>query len=204
MRVQSLSWEEKEMATYSSVLAWRIPWTEELGGLQSMGSQRAGHMRDWVRTHTHTHTHTELARQHALLRCWIPSSRGTLSPGRWMVIPRASLLSPLTHRQLLPLLSALVISLCEISSSFFYLSFPDWTPTDTIPSTASCNMKSHPTLPLQRYGKTELKKKRKTGKFRSFGSSTYIIFLLKFWIHLSLNMPYLIFQHVYHLNSFHC
>ena len=37
---------EKEMATHSSVLAWRIPWTEELGGLQSMGSQRVGH--NWV------------------------------------------------------------------------------------------------------------------------------------------------------------
>ena len=34
---------EKEMATHSSILAWRIPWTEELVGLQSMGSQRAGH-----------------------------------------------------------------------------------------------------------------------------------------------------------------
>ena len=34
---------EKEMATHSSILAWRIPWMEELGGLQSMGSQRVGH-----------------------------------------------------------------------------------------------------------------------------------------------------------------
>ena len=34
---------EKEMATHFSILAWEIPWTEELGGLQSMGSQRAGH-----------------------------------------------------------------------------------------------------------------------------------------------------------------
>ena len=34
---------EKEMATYSSILAWRIPWTEEPGGLQSLGSQRVGH-----------------------------------------------------------------------------------------------------------------------------------------------------------------
>ena len=34
---------EKGMATHSSVLAWRIPWTEEPGGLQSTGSQRAGH-----------------------------------------------------------------------------------------------------------------------------------------------------------------
>ena len=34
---------EEEMATHSSILAWRIPWTEEPGGLQSMGLQRAGH-----------------------------------------------------------------------------------------------------------------------------------------------------------------
>ena len=34
---------EKEMATHSSILAWRIPWTEELGGLQSAGSQKVGH-----------------------------------------------------------------------------------------------------------------------------------------------------------------
>ena len=34
---------EKEMATHSSILAWKIPWTEEPGGLQSMGSQRIGH-----------------------------------------------------------------------------------------------------------------------------------------------------------------
>ena len=41
--VQSLGWEgplEKGMATHSSILAWKIPWTEEPGGLQSMGSQR--------------------------------------------------------------------------------------------------------------------------------------------------------------------
>ena len=45
-RVRSLGWEdplEKEMATHSSTLAWRIPWTEEPGWLQCMGSQRAGH-----------------------------------------------------------------------------------------------------------------------------------------------------------------
>ena len=44
--VQSLGWEdplEKEMATHSSILAWRIPWTEEPGGLQSTGLQRVGH-----------------------------------------------------------------------------------------------------------------------------------------------------------------
>ena len=45
-QVQSLRWEdppEKGMATHSSVLAWRIPWTEEFGRLQSMESQRVGH-----------------------------------------------------------------------------------------------------------------------------------------------------------------
>ena len=44
--VQSLSWEdplEKGMTTHSSILAWRIPWTEEPGWLQSVGSQRVGH-----------------------------------------------------------------------------------------------------------------------------------------------------------------
>ena len=46
MRVQSLGGEdplEKEMATYSSILAWRILWTEEPGGLQSIVLQRVGH-----------------------------------------------------------------------------------------------------------------------------------------------------------------
>ena len=45
-QVQSLGWEdslEKGMATHSSILAWRIPWTEEPGGLQSMGLLRVGH-----------------------------------------------------------------------------------------------------------------------------------------------------------------
>ena len=41
-----MGWEdplEEEMAAHSSILAWRIPWTEEPGGLQSMGSQRVEH-----------------------------------------------------------------------------------------------------------------------------------------------------------------
>ena len=55
-RVQSLGWEvplEKGMAIQSSILAWRTPWPEKPGGLQSMGSRRVGH--DWV-TNTHIHT----------------------------------------------------------------------------------------------------------------------------------------------------
>ena len=46
---------EKGMATHSNILAWRIPWTEEPGGLQSTGSQRVGH--NWaINTHTHRNT----------------------------------------------------------------------------------------------------------------------------------------------------
>ena len=44
MLIRSLGWEdplEKEMATYSSILGWRIPWTEKPGGLQSMGLQKS-------------------------------------------------------------------------------------------------------------------------------------------------------------------
>ena len=48
-QIQFLGWEdplEKEMATHSSILAWKISWTEEPDGVQSMGSQRVRH--DWV------------------------------------------------------------------------------------------------------------------------------------------------------------
>ena len=50
--VQSLDWDdplEKDMATHSSIVAWRIPWTEEPGGLWAMGSQRVRH--DWATRH---------------------------------------------------------------------------------------------------------------------------------------------------------
>ena len=57
-QVQSLGREdplEKEMANHSGILAQRIPWTEEPGGPQTMGSQRVRHN---TVTNTHTHTHT--------------------------------------------------------------------------------------------------------------------------------------------------
>ena len=58
MQVWSLGQEdplEKGMVTHSGILVWRIPWTEEPGGLQSMGAERVGH--DWaMNTHTHTTT----------------------------------------------------------------------------------------------------------------------------------------------------
>ena len=46
MQIQSLGWEdplEKGIATHSSIRAWRTSWTDEPGGVQSMGSQRVGH-----------------------------------------------------------------------------------------------------------------------------------------------------------------
>ena len=46
------------MATCSSILAWKTPWTEKPGGLQSMGSQSPWDITE--HTHTHTHTHTEV------------------------------------------------------------------------------------------------------------------------------------------------
>ena len=57
MQVRSLSWEdplEEGVTTHSSILAWEIPWTEEPGGLQSTGLQRAGH--DGVSEHTDLYT----------------------------------------------------------------------------------------------------------------------------------------------------
>ena len=57
MRVQSLGWEdplEEEMVTHSSVLAWKVPWTEEPSGLQSMGLQR---IRLAVAKDSHFHFH---------------------------------------------------------------------------------------------------------------------------------------------------
>ena len=61
MQVRSLGQEgplEEEMATHSSILSWRIPWTEEPGRLQSMGLQRVGH--DRATEHTHTAVLTEV------------------------------------------------------------------------------------------------------------------------------------------------
>ena len=61
--VRTLGGEDpgKEMATHFSVIAWRTPWIEEPGGLQSMGLQRVRHNWSnsaWIHTHTHTHART--------------------------------------------------------------------------------------------------------------------------------------------------
>ena len=66
-RVQSLGWEdplEKEMATHSSILAWKVSWTEEPGGLQSMGLQRVRH--DWA-TNTYLLIHVAASWSNILL-----------------------------------------------------------------------------------------------------------------------------------------
>ena len=49
---------KKEMAIHSSILAWEIPWTEEPGGLESMGRKELD-ITEYTHTHTHTHTHSE-------------------------------------------------------------------------------------------------------------------------------------------------
>ena len=73
--VRSLDWEdplEEGMATHSNILAWRIPWTVEPGGLKSMDSQRVG--RNWtdlIHTHTHTHTHRVSISPPSLFSLWM-------------------------------------------------------------------------------------------------------------------------------------
>ena len=76
----SLGWEnplEKGRATHSSILAWRIPWTEEPGGLQSMGSQRVGH--SWASEHMHSrHMEYDINRKNS----WINSPKVNASRSR--------------------------------------------------------------------------------------------------------------------------
>ena len=75
-RLRSLGWEdplEKEMATHSSILAWKISWTKEPGRLQSMGSQRVGY--DWAtNTHTLVALKVEWMTKHNELLPWTASS----------------------------------------------------------------------------------------------------------------------------------
>ena len=73
-QVQSLGWEdplEKGMATHSSILAWRIPWTEELGGLQFMGSQES------VRHDMHAFINAYMPRHAGY---WFPDQGSNLCP----------------------------------------------------------------------------------------------------------------------------
>ena len=72
MQVQFLSWEdplEEGLATHSSILAWRIPWTEEPGGLWSTGSQRVRHDLATEHACTHQGPYQEAASREALRDC---------------------------------------------------------------------------------------------------------------------------------------
>ena len=72
IRVQSLGWEdplEEGLATHSSILAWRIPWTEEPGGLWSTGSQRVRHDLATEHACTHQGPYQEAASREALRDC---------------------------------------------------------------------------------------------------------------------------------------
>ena len=79
LRTSSFLWAEKAMAPHSSTLAWKIPWTEEPGRLQSMGSLRVGH--DFTFTFTfHFHALEKEMATHSSVLAWrIP---GTEKPGR--------------------------------------------------------------------------------------------------------------------------
>ena len=87
-RGQSLGQEdplEEGMATHSSILAWRIPWSEEPGGLQSMGSQRIRH--DWA---TNFHVRNSLCLQQAIIDTFISGGCVTYSMKRWAMPCRAT------------------------------------------------------------------------------------------------------------------
>ena len=97
---------EEGMATHSSILAWRIPWAEEPGGLQSMGSQRVRN--DWVTDHTHTHTHTYTHTQvHAIYYMIFSQDISTKPMGEpsssWLSSPQLSHLICLANCPLIPL-----------------------------------------------------------------------------------------------------
>ena len=96
--VQSLGREdplEKEMAIHSSILAWRIPWTEELGGLQSMGSQRVGH--NWA-TSLSLHFHPNVSStgpgtdRHSRKSTFYPLPTGGWLQGRWIFFAKAPII----------------------------------------------------------------------------------------------------------------
>ena len=68
IQVQSLSWEdplEKEMASHSSILSWKTPWTEEPGGLQSMGHKESD-TTEWLSVSTAETNKCEAARANAM------------------------------------------------------------------------------------------------------------------------------------------
>ena len=97
--VQSLGWEdslEKEMATHSSILAWRIPWTEEPSKLQSVGLQRVRH--DWATSLSFFLCKRRRVRW--FLQCHIVSDKLWLSDSKFTAIPTLSTLLSVVATQL--------------------------------------------------------------------------------------------------------
>ena len=82
---------EKGIATHSSILDWRIPWTEEPGGLQSMGSKRIGH--NWV-TNAHRFVIGFLSRGKLLLISWLYSPSEVILEPRKIKSVIVSIVSP--------------------------------------------------------------------------------------------------------------
>ena len=107
MLVWSLGQEdllEKEMATHSNILAWKIPWTEEPGGLQSTGSQRVGHNWATDRLSTHTRTIHQWAkwlaqRHHDSSKAGHKGPKSGQWPNSWkpLPLPQNSWNNPITH-----------------------------------------------------------------------------------------------------------
>ena len=131
--VQSLGWEdplEKEMATHSTILAWRIPWTEEPGGLQSTGSQRVGH--DWVTLLHFTHF------SHPYM-----TTGKTIALNRWTFVGKVTsvlfnMLSRLV-RAFLPRIKYLLISWLQSPSAVIWESKKRKSPTVSIVSPSICH-----------------------------------------------------------------
>ena len=87
--VQSLGWEdplEKEMAPHSSILAWKMPWTEEPGRLQSIGSQRVGH--DWENSLRFTSIIVNTTQVHIHICWWVNRHNNTFLKKENKIITR--------------------------------------------------------------------------------------------------------------------
>ena len=94
---------EEERATHSSILAWRIPWTEEPGGLQYTGLQRVGHNQSDL-----AHVHAQLLK--AFLIAWLLEER----PGQWCLTQKwDSYLESYKKRRTLLMLLCVILHLCK-------------------------------------------------------------------------------------------
>ena len=125
--VQSPGWEdplEKGMATNSSILAWKIPCTEELGGPQSMGSKRVGH--DWA-TNTLILTRLVIAflpRSKHLLISWLQSPSAVILEPKKIKSVTVSIVSPsLCHEVMGPDTMILVFWMLSFKPAFSLSSF---------------------------------------------------------------------------------